>query len=142
VIDPNDGLCIVERINPILPMKNNNSITILRNKLTGFFFDGTNFSAGDALKAKRVSGDVSEVAIKSIWGENTQVITISDEQIKKLELSDELEARAKAHRKNALTINHTGVVGQLEGAATRLQKRSNALSFEVYASFPNYGRNA
>lgn len=23
MIDPNDGLCIVERINPILPMKNN-----------------------------------------------------------------------------------------------------------------------
>jgi hypothetical protein len=123
-------------------MKNNNSITILRNKLTGLFFDGTNFSAEDALKAKRVNGDVSEVAIKSIWGENTQVITISDEQIKKLELSDELEARAKTHRKNALSINHTGVAGQLEGAATRLQKRSNALSYEVYTSFPNYGRNA
>jgi hypothetical protein len=119
-----------------------NSITILRNKLTGFFFDGTNFSADDALKAKRVSGDVSEVAIKSIWGENTQVITISDEQIKKLELSDELEARAKAHRKNALSINHTGVVGQLEGAATRLQKRSNKLSYEVYTSFLNCGRSA
>jgi hypothetical protein len=119
-----------------------NQITILRNKLTGLFFDGTNFSAEDALKAKRVSGDVSEVAIKSIWGENTQVITISDEQIKKLELSDELEARAKAHRKNALSINHTGVAGQLEGAATRLQKRSNVLSYEVYTSFPNYGRNA
>jgi len=118
-----------------------NSITILRNKLTGLFFDGTNFSAEDALKAKRV-GNVSEVAIKSIWGENTQVITISDEQIKKLELSDELEARAKAHRKNAQAINHTGVAGQLEGAATRLQKRSNVLSCEVYTSFPNYGRNA
>jgi len=54
-----------------------NQITILRNKLTGLFFDGTNFSAEDALKAKRV-GNASEVAIKSIWGENTQVITITD----------------------------------------------------------------
>ena len=118
-----------------------NQITILRNKLTGLFFDGTNFSAEDVLKAKSVSGDVSEVAIKSIWGENTQVITVTSDKIEKLKLSEELEARAKAHRKNALSINHTGVAGQLEGAATRLQNRSNALSYEVYTSFPNYGRN-
>jgi hypothetical protein len=117
-----------------------NQITILRNKLTGLFFDGTNFSAEDALKAKRV-GNASEVAIKSIWGKNTQVITITNEVIEQLQLSDELEARAKAHRKNAQAINHTGVAGQLEGAATRLQKRSNRLSCEVYASFPNCGRN-
>tara|TARA_R110002126_G_scaffold164749_1_gene312652 strand:+ start:152 stop:580 length:429 start_codon:yes stop_codon:yes gene_type:complete len=142
VIDPSDGLCIVERINLILPMKNNNSITILRNKLTGLFFDGTNFSAENVLKAKRVGANVSEVAIKSIWGENTQVITVANDKIEKLELSEELEARANAHRKNARSINHTGVAGQLEGAATRLQKRSNALSYEVYTSFPNYGRNA
>lgn len=115
---------------------------ILRNKITGLFLNETNFSEENANKAKRITGEVSEVGIKAIWGANAQLIEITAEQIAKLDKSDEMDARAEAHRREARTINHTSVKAQKEGVATRLSRRATALACEVYATFPKYGRTA
>ncbi len=77
---------------------------ILRNKITGLFLNETNFSEENANKAKRITGEISEVGIKTIWGSNVQVIEITAEQIAKLDLSDELQDRAKSHRREAREI--------------------------------------
>jgi hypothetical protein len=69
---------------------------ILRNKITGLFLNETNFSEGNVNKAKRITGEISEVGIKAIWGANVEVIEITAEQIAKLDLSDELESHTEA----------------------------------------------
>ena len=115
---------------------------ILRNKITGLFLNETNFSEQNANKAKRITGEVSEVGIKAIWSANAQLIEITAEQIAKLDLSDALNARADAHRTKARGINHTSVRAQLEGAATRLSLRATRVACEVYATFFKSGRTA
>jgi len=115
--------------------------SILRNKLTGLFFNGTNFSEECANKAKRFQGELSETAIKHMWA-NAQILEITPEQIAKLDLSDELESRAKAHRESAKSINHPSVRAQREGASTRLFRRATKLATEVYSTFGHYGRTS
>jgi hypothetical protein len=115
-------------------------IRILRNSRTGLFFDGTNFSAEDANKALRLLDHVNEAAVQSIWGANTQVIEITEAQIATLELSDECDRRAAAHRTAARAINNNSVQAQREGAATRLSRRAVALAVSVYATFPRIVR--
>jgi hypothetical protein len=113
---------------------------ILRNSRTGLFFDGTNFSAEDANKATRLVGPVNEAALRSIWGANAQVVEITEAQIATLDLSDECDRRAAAHRTAARTINNNSVQAQREGAATRLSRRATALAVSVYATFPRLVR--
>lgn len=115
---------------------------ILRNKITGQFLNEINFSEDNANKAKRITGEISEVGIKAIWGANVQVIEITDEQIAKLDLSDELDARAEAHRREAREIEKRLSAAYSTGkiaAATRLRKRASQLAFEVYSAFPKWG---
>ena len=118
---------------------------ILRNKITGLFLNETNFSEENANKAKRITGEISEVGIKAIWGANVQVIEITAEQIAKLDLSDELEARAEAHRHEARGIEKRLTSAHAAGksaAATRLRQRATRLAVEVYANFPKWGFGA
>lgn len=115
---------------------------ILRNKITGLFLNETNFSEENANKAKRITGEISEAGIKAIWGANVQVIEITAEQIAKLDLSDELEVRAEAHRREAREIEKRLSAAYAAGksaAATRLRQRANRLAVEVYANFPKWG---
>lgn len=113
---------------------------VLRNSRTGLFFNGTNFSAEEANTATRLVGPVNETALLSIWGVNTQLIEITDAQLATLDLSDECDRRAAAHRSEARTINNTSVQAQREGAATRLSRRATALAVSVYATFPRLVR--
>lgn len=115
---------------------------ILRNKITGLFLNETNFSEENANKAKRITGEISEVGIKAIWGANAQVIEITAEQIAKLDLSDELEARAEAHRREAREIEKRLSASYSAGknaSATRLRRRAIQLAVEVYSAFPKWG---
>lgn len=115
---------------------------ILRNKITGLFFNGTNFSEQNANNAKRITDEISEVGIKAIWGANVQVIEITAEQIAKLDLSDELEARAESHRRDAREIEDRLSAAYAVGknsAATRLRRRATELAVEVYSTFPKCG---
>lgn len=115
---------------------------ILRNSKTGYFFNGTNFSEESANKATRFDSAPSVEAIKLVWACPVQVIEITDEQIEKLNLSDELEARAEAHRREAREIERrlsaSYTVGK-QAAATRLFNRATKLACEVYADFPKWG---
>lgn len=112
---------------------------LLRNSVTGLFFNGTNFSAEEANTATRLVGPVNETALVSIWGANTQVIEITAAQIATLELSDECDRRAAKHRQEARgAIPY--VSAPKEAAATRLSRRATALAVSVYATFPRLVR--
>lgn len=133
---------------------------ILRNKLTGFFFNGTNFSAsdvygrfsnGEGIAADEGSaavifkGEANEIAILAIWGVNVQIIEVTDAQLEVLKESANCEARACSRQREAIRVQDESsarFAAPLFSAATRLRTRANRLALEVYSTFPDFGRAA
>jgi len=115
---------------------------ILRHAKTGHFFNGTNFSEENAHKATRFDAAPAAESVRLVWDCPVQVIAITSEQVAKLDLSDELDARADAHRAEARVIERrlgaAYTVGK-NAAATRLSQRATRLAVEVYATFPRIG---
>jgi hypothetical protein len=52
---------------------------VLQNKITGLFFDGTAFNAESASACVRFADAPNEVAIRSVWGENAQIVPVTTE---------------------------------------------------------------
>jgi len=133
---------------------------ILRNKLTGFFFNGTNFSAecpygrfsnGEGVEADAgtaaivFKGEPHEAAIKSIWGENTQIIEVTSVQLDLFKESAKCEARARSQFREGIRVREQSscrFAAPHFAAATRLHNRSNRLALEAYSTFPKCGRAA
>ena len=121
-----------------------NTYYILRHAKTGCFFNGTNFSEENANKATRFNVAPAAEAVRLVWACPVQVIAITAEQVAKLDLSDELDARADAHRAEAHVIERRLSAAYTSGkaaAATRLQRRATRLAVEVYADVPRFGHN-
>ena len=118
-----------------------NTHYILRNKLTGLFFDGTNFSAESANTCARFADAPNEVAARSVWGTNTQIIAITDAQIAALNESDRLDARANEHKRR-IGCSEARHAAPYLAAITRLRSRAAKLAFGVYSSFPRVGHYA
>lgn len=122
---------------------------ILRHAKTGAFFNGVNFGEDSANKAIRFASAPDADAVRLAWACPVQVIAITPEQIKTLDLSDELEARADAHLRDIRGFKDSGrptfgggwgyASGAKQAAATRLRQRATALAVGVYASFPRWG---
>ena len=119
---------------------------ILRNKLTGQFFNGTSFSSEDIISADNpaqiFTGQPDEVAIRQIWGANTQIIVINDDQIATLKQSEEIKVRINAHRVAANNAPALKFAAPHEAAITRLRKRVSELVLSVYCDFPRCGYNS
>lgn len=109
---------------------------IIQNQITGLFFDGTNFSAADATAAKRFELAPDATAICLVWGGNARVIEVTAEQWKKLELSDELTARAAIQFNAARKVTSPKIAGPIFAASTRLGLRATAIACDVYRTFP------
>lgn len=130
----------------------NSTSYILRNPKTGLFFNGTNFSEENANKAVRFDSAPSAEAVKLVWACPVQVVAITAEQIEKLDLSDELEARAAKHLREVNGFKDAGrptfgggwgyASGAKLAAAKRLSQRATKIAVEVYATFPRWGIGA
>jgi hypothetical protein len=133
---------------------------LLRNKLTGFFFNGTNFSAespfgrfsnGEGIAADAgsaaviLTGEQNEIAIRSIWGENAQVIEVSEAQLELFKQSANCHARAGTNFRRGVQLQEQSGIRYAApyfSAATRLRTRGNRLACEAYSGFPKVGRAA
>jgi hypothetical protein len=119
---------------------------VLRNKLTGYFFNGTNFSSEEIISATNpaqiLNGEPDQIAIRQIWGSNTQIIVITEEQIETLKKSEELEVRYAEHRSAGFKAISAKVRGAHHAAMTRLGKRATELARSVYCNFPRIGSAA
>jgi hypothetical protein len=113
---------------------------IIQNQITGLFFDGTNFSAADATAAERFEVAPDSMAIRLVWGDNARVIEVTAEQWEKLELSDELTARANAQFEQGRKVGISRYAAPHFAACTRLGRRATAVACEVYKTFPKHGR--
>lgn len=130
---------------------------LLRNKLNGFFFNGTNFSAecpygrfsnGEGIEADAgtaaliFKGEPDEIAIKVMWGENVQIIEVTSAQLDLFKESARCEARARSHFREGIRVRDQSscrLAAPYFAAATRLRNRSNRLAVEAYSTFPNCG---
>jgi len=115
---------------------------ILRHGLTGRFFNGTNFSAENATDAVAFEHEPNAAFLRAAWGDNVQIISVSEEQWNDLRLSDELEQRANRQTAIGRSLRSPKVAAPHYSAATRLHRRSYELSRRVYSTFPRCGRGA
>jgi hypothetical protein len=115
---------------------------ILLHGRTGLFFNGTNFSAEKATDAATFDHEPNAAFVRAAWGDNVQIISVSEEQWTDLRLSDELEQRANRQTAIGRSLRPRKVAAPHYSAATRLHRRSYELSSRVYSTFPKRGYGA
>ena len=115
---------------------------ILRNKLTGKFFNGTNFLADEVTQAKFFDQQLNASLVEFVWGKNAQVIAITEEQMQIITKSADLISAADHSRRLAAQINTAKYAAPYWSAATRLSQRASRLLAEVYSDFSRCEANA